>query len=129
MGSAIRMDDWSFLAVGHRFNGSVQHGVDQLRIWLRSNRPTDDHAVKAIDDRRKVDLPGWDLELDDVCQPLHVRRFCMEVAIDQVLGRNDFAPKFYPALSLRRFWVAVLAAVVAGCGAEPFRPSPSAHSL
>lgn len=34
----------------------------------------------------------------------------------------DLAPKFYPVLSsLRRFWVAVFAAVAAGWGAEPFR--------
>ncbi|WP_210333421.1 hypothetical protein, partial [Ensifer sp. ENS01] len=35
---------------------------------------------------------------------------------------GDLAPKFYPVLSLlQRFWVAVLGAVAAGCGAEPFR--------
>ena len=35
---------------------------------------------------------------------------------------GDLAPKFYPVLSsLRRFWVAALWAVAAGCGAEPFR--------
>ncbi len=37
-------------------------------------------------------------------------------------GRIDLAPKFYPVLSsLRRFCVAVLGAVAAGCGAAPFR--------
>ena len=35
---------------------------------------------------------------------------------------GDLAPKFYPVLSsLQRFCVAVLEAVAAGCGAEPFR--------
>src|SRR4051812_34544236 len=87
MGSAIRMDDWPFLAVGDGSDGCIQHGVDETCIRLGSDGPADDHAVKAVDDGRKVHLACWDLELGDVCQPLHVRRFCMEVAIDQVLRR------------------------------------------
>ncbi|SCX30444.1 hypothetical protein DSM25559_3526 [Agrobacterium rosae] len=51
---AIGMDNWPFLCFGHGLNGCIQHSIDQLRIWVRSNRPTDDHAVEAIDDRRKV---------------------------------------------------------------------------
>ena len=36
--------------------------------------------------------------------------------------KADLAPKFHPFLSsLQRFWVAVVRAVAAGCGAEPFR--------
>lgn len=87
MGSPIGMDDWPFLAVGDGSDGCIQHGVDETRIWLGSDGPADDHAVKAVDDGRKVHLASWDLELGDVCQPFHVRRFFMEVAIDQVLGR------------------------------------------
>lgn len=38
------------------------------------------------------------------------------------LNNGDLARKFYPVLSsLQRFWVSVFGAVVAGCGAEPFR--------
>lgn len=92
MSSAIGMDDWPFLPVGHGLNGGIQYGIDQACIWLRSNRPTDDHAVEAVDDGREVHLPSWDLELGDIRQPFYVRRFCMEVAIDQVLGRRaDFS--------------------------------------
>ncbi len=35
-------------------------------------------------------VPGWDLELGDVCQPFHIQSFCMEVAIDQVLARHNY---------------------------------------
>ncbi len=86
MGSAIGMDDWSFRAVCHGLDSCIQHSIDQPRVWLRSNRPTDDHAIEAVDDGRKIHLPSRDLELGDVCQPLHIRCLCMEVAIDQVLG-------------------------------------------
>ncbi len=59
MSSAIGVTDWPFLHFGHGHNGCIQHGVDQLRIGLRSNRPADDHNIKAVDDRRKVD-PSWE---------------------------------------------------------------------
>ena len=87
MGSPIRMDDWLLLAVSHGPNGCIQHGVDEARIWLGSDGPTDDHAVNAVDDGRKVHLARRYLEPGDVCQPSHVRRVCMEVAIEQVLRR------------------------------------------
>ncbi len=74
MGSTIRMDDWPLLAVGHGPGGCIQHGIDETRIWLRSNRPTDYHAVEAVDDGREVHLPGRDLDFGDIRQPFYVRR-------------------------------------------------------
>lgn len=92
MGSTIGMDDWSLIPVGHGANGCIQHAVDETRIGLGSDGPADHHAVEAVDDGRKVHLARRDLELGDVCQPFYIRRFCMEVAIDQVLGRGaDFS--------------------------------------
>ena len=86
------MDDWSFLAVCHGLNSCIQHGVDEARVWLSSDGSADDHSVEAVDDGRKVHLASRYLELGDVCQPFHVRRVCMEVAIDQVFrDRADFS--------------------------------------
>ncbi len=90
MGSAIGMDDWSCRAICHGLDSCIQHSIDQPRVWLRSNRPTDDHAIEAVDDRGTIHLPSRDLELGGVCQPLHIRRFCMGVAIDQVLGCRTY---------------------------------------
>ena len=70
VGSAIGMDDWPLFAVVHGPDGCIQHGMDKTRIWFGSDGP--------VDDGRKVHFASWDLELGDVCKPLHVRRFCMK---------------------------------------------------
>jgi hypothetical protein len=38
MSSTIGMHNWPFLCFGHGLNGRIQQVVEQLRIWLRSNR-------------------------------------------------------------------------------------------
>src|SRR5690242_18851382 len=88
MSPAIRMNDRPYIQVGHGFDRSFQHGIDQPRIRLSSNGPAYDHAVEAVDDGREVNLTRWDLELVDVSQPLLVRRLGLEVTIDQVLRRR-----------------------------------------
>lgn len=40
----------------------------------------------AVDHRREVHLPVPGLDLGDVCEPLLVRRFSREVAVDEVAG-------------------------------------------
>lgn len=65
VGAATGMDDRSAVAAGHRLDGCVQHGVDEVSVRLRPNGPTDDQTVEAINDGREVHLAGWDVELRD----------------------------------------------------------------
>lgn len=67
----------------------------------------------------KVDVTSWSVDSRKRLALLKVTGPPTVFIIDV---ESDLAPKFYPVLSsLQRFWVAVLGAVAAGCGAEPFR--------
>lgn len=84
MRAAIGMHSRPFVAGCDGPNSSVQHRVDKLCVWSRSDRPADDHAIEAIDHERQVHLAGWDLEFRDVGEPLLVWRGCAEVALQKV---------------------------------------------
>ena len=78
MPSAVRVDYRPVSGIGHRFNGCIQHGVDQLSIRARANGPAHHHPVEAIDDRRQVQLARRYLELRDVRQPFLIGRCSLE---------------------------------------------------
>mgnify|MGYP006949399687 CR=1 FL=1 len=65
MGSTIRMDDWPVVGIDHRFNGCIEHRVDEFSVRARPDGPADDQAIEAVDDGRQVHLAGRDLELGD----------------------------------------------------------------
>lgn len=87
MGSTIRVNNWPIVALGHRLDGCIEHRVDEFSVRARPDGPADDQAIEAVDDGRQVHLAGRDLELCDVGEPLLVRGRCLEVAMDEVLGR------------------------------------------
>ena len=92
MGAAIRMNDGPCIPTSHSLDGGIQHCIDQLGIWMRSNGPADDQAIEAVDDRREIHLASWDLELGDIREPLFIRGAGLEVAIDKVFRcGTDFA--------------------------------------
>ena len=51
-GPTIGVDDRSDVAVGHRLDGRIQHRVYQLVVWTRTDRPTDNQTIEAVDDGR-----------------------------------------------------------------------------
>ena len=52
VGTAIGVNYRPVLAVGHRLNGSIQHRVDQVGVWTRSDSPADHQAIEAVDHGR-----------------------------------------------------------------------------
>jgi hypothetical protein len=64
--ATIGVDDRPDVRIDHRLDGCIQHSVDELRIWMHREGPTDDQSVEAVDDGRKIYLAGRDLELGDV---------------------------------------------------------------
>ena len=70
----------------------IQHGIHQVRIWVRSDRPRDSHAIKTIDDGGQIHLSGWDIEFCDVGQPFHVGPVRVKVPLDDIFhGWADLA--------------------------------------
>lgn len=51
VGAAIGVHDGSVRAVGNRFDGRVEHGVNEFSIWSGTQRPADDQTVEAVDVR------------------------------------------------------------------------------
>ena len=73
-------------AGSHLVDGGVQHRVDQLGVRARTDRPADDHGIKAIDHERPIHLASRNLELRDVGEPFLVPCSRAEVAVQNVLG-------------------------------------------
>ena len=63
MGTAIGVHDGLVIAVGHRLDSSIQHGVHEIGVWTRADRPADNQAIEAVDHGRQVHLASRDLEL------------------------------------------------------------------
>ena len=70
-------------------DGCIQHGVDELGVRARADRPADDLAIEAVDHERQVDLARRDLELNDVGEPFLVGR-----NLDLTLYRGRFETWF-----------------------------------
>ena len=55
MASPIRVDNGMLVSLKMQY-GLVQHRIDQFCIRTGANGPADYHAIKAVDDRRKIHL-------------------------------------------------------------------------
>lgn len=84
MAAPVGMDDRPPVALGHRLDGRIQHGIHKFCVRAGSDGPTHDHPIKAVDHWREIHFAGWDLELRDIGEPLLVRSRGMEIAIDDV---------------------------------------------
>ena len=62
----------------------VQHGIRQPGIGRGSDRPAYRHAVKAVNDRRKIHFPSGDAKFREIREPFFVGLFCMKVTIDYI---------------------------------------------
>ena len=68
--------------------GLDEHPVGELRVGTETGRVRYDPAIVAVDHWGEVHLPVPGLDLGDVREPLLVRRFGREVAVDEVAGRE-----------------------------------------
>ena len=92
MASAIAVDYGPRFAVRDGLDCCIKHGVHQISIRLGPDGPTNDKAVEAVDDGRKINLTSADVEFGDVSQPFLIRSGRVEVSIDNVLRcRADLA--------------------------------------
>lgn len=91
--SAIGVNDRPSVAVSHRLDGRIQHGVHELGIGTRADRPTDNKSIEAVDHRGQIHLTSRELELCDVGEPLLIRRCRMEVAVDEMSGAGLTSPR------------------------------------
>ena len=71
-----------------RLRGLDEHPVGELRVGAGTGRVRDNLAVVAVDHRREVHFPVPGLDPGDVREPLLVRLFGREVAVDEVAGRG-----------------------------------------
>lgn len=85
MAAAVGMHQ-GFRPLRQCFRGLDEHPVGELRVGAEIGRVRDDLAVVAVDHRREVHLPIPGLDLGDVREPLLVRPFGHEVAVDEVAG-------------------------------------------
>ena len=84
MTTAVTVDHGT-LAGPQRGGGPVQHRVGQFGVRRRPGRVRHDHAVVAVDHRRKVHLSVAGLDLGDVREPLLVGSFGGEIPVDEVV--------------------------------------------
>jgi hypothetical protein len=78
--------------VSQSLDGCIQHGIDQFRIWFRSDRPADDQTIDAVYDGAEIHLASRDTEFNNAGQRFLVWGCSLEVAFNEVLGcQTDFS--------------------------------------
>ena len=70
----------------------IKHGVDKPGIWRSPYSPGNRQSIKAVNNRRKIDLSCRYMKLRDICQPLGIGLFCMEVPFYHVRNSGSYLP-------------------------------------
>ena len=89
MCSAIGVD-YRVLIFTKRSNSIVKYCIDEVCIRRYAYRPGNRKAIKAVNDRGKIYLPGRYMKLCDIRQPLRVWLFRVEVSLNHIGNSRSY---------------------------------------
>ena len=68
----------------------IKHSIDQFGIRRSPYGPGNRQSIKAVDNRREVDLSCWYMKLCDISEPFHIWLLGVEIPFDHVRDSRGY---------------------------------------